>query len=172
MVFGIDSKWLKYLLNPPYFILDYPSVTGFLIINTVFYWRIQTLPYAWEKNHNIEQHLRLVIHIFTKHSQNMYLINIQTLMYRHVRCDCNLWNALWFYFVFGSFHSKLTSIHVWSIVFSPNFHRLYVWFEYINMPNVAAVYGRFFDLIRFFFGKLYYWYLKRYDFIKFIQIEY
>ena len=30
--------------------------------------------------------------------------NTHILIYRHTRCDCKLWNILWFYSVFGYFH--------------------------------------------------------------------
>ena len=50
---------------------------------------------------------------------------------------------------FGYIKTLLTSIHVKSTVFSPNFHRLCARlihkFSYVNMPNVTAGsgYGRF-----------------------------
>ena len=49
----------------------------------------------------------LIFEIFPKcmlkFSQNVCLINIYILIYRSARCDCKLWNALWFYYVFGYF---------------------------------------------------------------------
>ena len=77
-----------------------------------------------------ERHLCLVLHICTKLSQNVCLINTQILVYWHAKCNCKLWKALWFYCIFGYFHTLLTSIHVWSIVSSPKFHRLCVWLMY------------------------------------------
>ena len=73
---------------------------------------------------------------------------------------------------FGHFHTTLATIYVWSIVPSPNFHRLCVWliytFWYVIMPNVTAGYGRFANVIAFFenfytlliFNKLYAWSLN------------
>ena len=37
------------------------------------------------------------------------------IMNRHARCDCKLWNALWYYNVFGHFHTLLLPIHVWIV---------------------------------------------------------
>ena len=50
-----------------------------------------------EKNHKNERHLCLITHKFTKISQNVCLINTHILIDCHARCDCKLWNALWFY---------------------------------------------------------------------------
>ena len=78
----------------------------------------------WAGRHKHERHFRLVAHIFTKLSQNVCLINIHILIYLHARYDCKLWNALWFYYVFGHFHTLLLTltIHVWIVVSPPNFH--------------------------------------------------
>ena len=35
--------------------------------------------------------------------QNVWLINTHILIYWHVRCNCELWKALWFYCVFWVF---------------------------------------------------------------------
>ena len=56
---------------------------------------------------------------------------------------------------FRYFYTKLTSIHVCSILSSPNFNRLcgqliYTFF-YVKMPIVTAGYGRLSDSIEFFF---------------------
>ena len=74
------------------------------------------------------------------------IINRHNLKYWYVRCNCKLWNAIWFYCVFfGYFHSLLTSIRVCSVVSPLNFHRLCVLlmytFWYVNMPNETAGYG-------------------------------
>ena len=57
----------------------------------------------------------LVAHIFIKFSQNVSLINIYILIYRHARYDCILWNALWFYNIFGHFfmHYYWTFMSEW-----------------------------------------------------------
>ena len=47
----------------------------FLIFETLCLDRAKTLPYVWKKNHTNERHLRLVAPIFSKHSQNVCLIN-------------------------------------------------------------------------------------------------
>ena len=67
------------------------------------FFRAGQLPYVWKMYSKNEQHLRLVAHIFTKLSQNVCLINTNILMYQHARCDCKLWKALWFYWVFCVF---------------------------------------------------------------------
>ena len=46
--------------------------------------------------------MRLVTHIFTKYLQNVGLINTHILIYWHARCQCKLWNPLWFYYIFLS----------------------------------------------------------------------
>ena len=45
-------------------------------------------------------HLCLVAHRFTILSQHMYLVATHILIYWYARCDCKLWNALWFYCIF------------------------------------------------------------------------
>ena len=114
--------------------------------------------------------------IFTKLSKTVCLINMHILIYRYARCNCNLWKVFWFYCPFWYFHTLLTTIHVWIIVSSPNFHRLFVsWmytFWYVNMSNVTIGYGRLSSLIAFFFWEFSYitTCLKRYIFIKTSQI--
>ena len=83
-----------------YIILVDPNGAEFLVFETVFLGRSATLPYVRKINHKNERHLRLVSHILTKLSQNVCLTNIQILIYGHSRCDCKLWNAPWFYYVF------------------------------------------------------------------------
>ena len=63
-----------------------------------------------EKYIKNERHLSLVTHSFTKLSQNVCLIDTHILMYRHARCDCKLWNTLWFYCDFWVF-SYITDEH-------------------------------------------------------------
>ena len=72
---------------------------GFLISNTIFCHRMETLTYVWKLYHKNEQHLRLEAHIFIKLLQNLYLINKHILKYWHARCNCKLW----FYCVFWVF---------------------------------------------------------------------
>ena len=88
-------RGLAYLLKLPYIILVVPNVSGFSIFSTVFCCGMKILPYIWKKYHFNERHLRLVAHIFTKHSHNMFLINIHILTYWHAKCDCKLWSQLW-----------------------------------------------------------------------------
>ena len=45
---------------------------------------------------------------FTKLSQIICLINTLTLIYRHARCNCKLWNAFRFYCNFCEFCKQLT----------------------------------------------------------------
>ena len=54
--------------------------------------------------------LNCLAHSFTKLSQNVHLVNTHILIYRYARCDCKLWNALWFYCVFWVF-SYIISDH-------------------------------------------------------------
>ena len=65
--------------------------------------RSKTLPYVWKKYLKNERYLCLVTHSFTKHSQNVCLINTHILVNRYPRCDCKLWNASWSYRVFWVF---------------------------------------------------------------------
>ena len=76
--------------------------------------------YVWKIPHNDELHLRLVVHIFTKLSQNLYLVNKHTSIHWHARCG----TPFSFLRFFGYFHSFFTTIHVWITVSLPNFHRL------------------------------------------------
>ena len=46
-----------------------------MIFDPVFLGRLATLPYVWKIHRKNERHLRLVAHIFTKVSQNVYLIS-------------------------------------------------------------------------------------------------
>ena len=52
---------------------------------------------------------------------------------------------------FAAFYSMLTIIFVWSVLYSPNFHRLCIWliqiFWFIDIPDVTVGYGRFSDSI-------------------------
>ena len=68
-------RGLKNLLKIPYFSQDYSNVVGFLIIETLCLGRSKTLPYVCKKYHKIERRLSLVAYIFTKLSQNVFLIN-------------------------------------------------------------------------------------------------
>ena len=76
-----------------------------LLINQKIYplWlsriRIKWTIYKIELN-KYERNLRLVTHIFTKLSQSMCLISTHILIYRNSRCDCKLWNVLWFHSIF------------------------------------------------------------------------
>ena len=44
--------------------------------------------------------MSLVTRTFIKLSHNVCLIKTHILIYRHARCNCKLWKALWFYCVF------------------------------------------------------------------------
>ena len=90
-------RGLEYLLKARFIILVDPNGAKFLIFKTVFW-----------VGHKNKRYLRFATHIFTKLSQNMCLVNTQFFIYWYVRCDCKLWNVLWFYCVFfGIF------IHYW-----------------------------------------------------------
>ena len=79
-------RGLENLLKVRYIILVDPNVVGFL----------KVISQKWEA-------LCLVPHIISKLTQNVYLINTHILIYWHARCDCTLWNAIWFYCVFWVF---------------------------------------------------------------------
>ena len=117
-------RGLKHLLKIPYFIKYYPNVAGFLIFKTFCLGRSKTLTYVMKKYHKNEWHLCFITQSFTKLLQNVRLINTRILIYRHARGDLKLWNALWFYSIFGYFHTLLTIFHDWIVVYLPNFHRL------------------------------------------------
>ena len=80
-------RGLKYLPKVSYIILVDPLRDRFLIIETVFLGRSETLPYVWKIHHRNEWHLHLVAPIFTKLSQSVCLINIHIFIYWHARCD-------------------------------------------------------------------------------------
>ena len=86
-------RGLTYSQKVRYIIVVYPLRARFLIFETVLLGRSATLPYVWKIHHKNEWHLCLVAYIFTKLSQNVYLINTHILIYRQVRYDCKLWNV-------------------------------------------------------------------------------
>ena len=81
---------LQYLLKVRYIIIVYPNIVAFLISNTGFYYGMETLSHVWKIHHNNEQHLRLVAYIVTKLSQIVCLIDTNTLICWHARCNYNL----------------------------------------------------------------------------------
>ena len=46
-----------------------------------------------EISHIIENHSCLKCYIFTKHSQNICLIDTYNLVFRYIRCNCRLWKV-------------------------------------------------------------------------------
>ena len=93
-------RGLKYLLTFMYIILVDPNGAGFLISRPFFWAGRQHCPMSAKIHHKNERNLRLVSYIDTKLSHNVYLINTHILIDRLARCDCKVWNALWFYWVF------------------------------------------------------------------------
>ena len=67
------------------FCSSYSSDIQKVISNTVF--KGKKLPNVWKKYPKNEGHLCLVVYIFTKLSQNVFLINTHILMYWHSRCN-------------------------------------------------------------------------------------
>ena len=141
---SVLSRDLKYLLKIPYFIQNSPNVVEYLIFETLCLGRSKTLTCVFKKYHKNEPHLFLVKGIFTKLSQNLCLINTHICMYQYVRCDCKLWNALWFYCVFW----------VFSYIIDDNSCLKYCTFTKLSwivyVPNVTASYGGLSDSIAFF----------------------
>ena len=108
--------------------------------------RSATLPYVEKKYYKNERYLRLVTHIFIKHSQNMCLINTDCIDILDVTASYGMsFDSVAF---LKNFHTLLTSIYVWSVVFSPNFHRLYI----LLLAGITASYERFYDLIAVFWN--------------------
>ena len=62
--------------------------------------RPKKIDLSLKKYHKNERHFCLIADHFLKLSQNMCLINTHILIYRHARCNCKLWNAIWCYCVF------------------------------------------------------------------------
>ena len=136
---------LEYLLKVRYVILVDPNGFIFLIFEIVFLCRSATLPYVWKIC--ATKRKCFVAHTFTKHSQNVCLVNTYILVYWHARFDCKLWNVLWFYCIFGYF------IHFWRPFMSEvwlYFHQTFTGmclksihtFWYIDMLDVATSYRR------------------------------
>ena len=99
----------------------------------------------WKKYHKNERHLCSVTHVFTKISENVCLISTYILIWWHVKCDCMLWNAFWFYWAIF--------IHYWRQFMSEvlHLHQTFTYCvswkcTYFGMSNVTA---RFLDLMRF-----------------------
>ena len=137
-------KIICLLFRKPMFPLFLPLLEiDILIFETVFWTNRQRV--VLKKNRKNQRHLCLATHIFTKLSQNVYLINTHILEYRHDRLDCKLWNAHWFYCLFCIF------IHKWRLFVS---EVLCIWvmylFWYINMSDGTASYGTFLDYLVFF----------------------
>ena len=113
-------------------ILFYPLWYGFLISNggnTALYLK---------EYHRTKRHLLLVAHFLTKLSQIVCLTNLHILTY--VRCNSKLWNAFWFYCVFGYFHTLLLTFHIWGFISNKlsqnvcliNTHILKCWYAKCN----------------------------------------
>ena len=70
------------------------------------------------------------------------------------RCDCKLWDACWFYCVFGVF---LYVFHVWSVTFLSNFHDSKLLVEMViikkikkwDRNHVDSIYGIHNRIMRF-----------------------
>ena len=78
----------------------------------------------WALSYIINDHSCLNCCISTKLSLIICLISTHILTYRHARCHSKLWNASWFYSIFFEFFTQLTNIHVWSVIYSPNYYGL------------------------------------------------
>ena len=109
-----------------------------MIAYNFFCYGMETLSYVWKIHHKNERFLCLVAHIVTKLSQKVCLIITHILIFWHVRCDYNLWNAYWFYCIFRVFsyifddhhHSCLIcyiSTKISLIVYLINTHILIFW---------------------------------------------
>ena len=146
-------------------------MVGFLIFETLCLGKSKTLPCIEKKYHKNERHMCKVTPIFTKLALNMCLFSAQIFMIEFPGVTTSYGETLDFIAFFEYFYTLMTSIHVWSIVSSLNFHRLCAWivwiFWYVNVPNVIASYGKFSNLLCFF---IYYCILKRYTVIKLLQI--
>ena len=102
-----------------------------------------TLHYVWKIYYRNDRNF-----FFTKLLQNVCLIDIRIFMYHHARCDCKLWNALWFYYVFVYFF-----IHFWQTFMSEvlylhqNFTNCvfnqYTYFNVLIYPDTTTSYRRF-----------------------------
>ena len=116
-------RGFEYLLKVRYIVLVDPLWDGFLISETVFLGRSATLPYVWKKYHIYERRLHILI-------------------YWHVRCDCKLWNTLWFHCVFWIFsYTLLLTSQCWIVVSPPNFHWISHQYWYVKMSNFTVIYG-------------------------------
>ena len=112
IIFLCPRFWYRYI------ILVDPNGAGFLISNTVFLTGWKQFP----------------THIFTKFSQNVYLINTHIFIYRHARCNCKLWSVPWICCIFLTifihncqlFMSEVLYLHqtVINCVFNITFHIL------------------------------------------------
>ena len=102
----------KYLLKAQYIILGYPNVARFLIFNTFFGAGCKHCPMS-ENNITKMNCICLVTLSFTKHSQNMCLINIYTFYcFDMPDVTASYGMPLDFIQLFGYFYALLTIIHV------------------------------------------------------------
>ena len=95
------EAWIIYLKS--YIILNWLNLAWFLIVEALCLGRANHWPMSEKKNHKNEQNLCLVTHIFTKLSQNVYLINTLIFIYYHSRCYRKLWSLYWFECIFQEF---------------------------------------------------------------------
>ena len=71
----------EYSLKVRYITVVDPNGARFLISNTVFLLQDGNTVLCLKIHHKYERHLRLVAHIVTKLSQNVYLVKIHILIY-------------------------------------------------------------------------------------------
>ena len=115
---------LEHLLKVRYIILVMPNVPGFLNSNTVFSWKHC---HMCENNiTNMNSNFCLVRHIASPNFHRLCLVNTHILVYWYARCDWKLWKATWFYLgiFLGIFIHYWQHIHIWSVLSSPNCHRI------------------------------------------------
>ena len=94
-----------------------------------------------------------ILHIFTKLSQNVCIINVHILIYRHASCGCKLWRAHCLYHIF--FFFQIIVDHSWlkCCIFtklSQTLWLIYIHILNVNIPDVSARYGRLYELNAFF----------------------
>ena len=102
----------------------------------------------WLEN---EWHLCLVAYIFTKLLQNVCLINKHVLMYWQARFNCKTLDFLMSFSEFSyiiDIHSCLNYCIISKL--SHTVCRIDTYISCVDMPDVTAGYGRFFEFIAFF----------------------
>ena len=95
------------------------------------------IAFFWVFSYTIDEYSCLKYFIFNKLLQFVYLINVHILVCQNAKCDCRLWQFLWFNCVFWEFSYINTCVKDYKT--SSNFYKLskvevQIWKVIFNFP--------------------------------------